>query len=218
MPRTPEETRALFDRWAGTYDIDLVDSIGEKGGPLAGYHESLLEAASLVTVSSSTRVLDVGQGTGAFSLLLSARGAEIYGIDPSENMLTLCRQRHPTFTVRAGTFTEIPFDGAAFDGVVSSFAFHEVLPTYRERACKEIVRVTKPGGFVCLLDIMFASTLSREAAKTAIGAYWDAEEDYPLIGELDQVLREAGFVNTFWRQTAPCHWALLARRNRSTIE
>lgn len=35
MPRAPEESRALFDRWSASYDRTVDD------GPLAGYHESL---------------------------------------------------------------------------------------------------------------------------------------------------------------------------------
>ena len=65
---------------------------------------------------------------------------------------------------------------------------------------------------ICILDIMFASLASREAARHALGPLWDDAEDYPLVGELDMTLRTIGFTNTFWRQTAPCHWLVLARR------
>ncbi len=212
MPRTPEDTRALFDRWAKTYDIGLASSKGDALGPLAGYAESLREAASLVTVTDGLRVLDVGVGTGAFAALLAERGARIIGVDPSEAMLGAGRQRHPEFVYMNGTFIDIPLDDASVDVAVSSFAFHEVPTDERVMACREIARVVKAGGSICLLDIMFASRESRDAARAAIGSRWDDDEDYPLVGELDAVLRTAGFTNTFWRQTAPCHWVAVARR------
>jgi putative AdoMet-dependent methyltransferase len=213
VPRTPEEIRALFDRWASTYDIDLVNSTADGMGPLSGYHESLHEAASLVPVAEGQSVLDVGIGTGAFAALLAERGVKIYGIDPSGNMLASCQERHPEFTVRAGTFTHIPFEESSFDAAISSFAFHEVLPEHRKGACAELARVVKHGGWICLLDIMFVSQGSRDAARRAIGSYWDDEEDYPFVAELDQVLRDAGFAHTCWRQTAHCHWVVIARRS-----
>lgn len=49
MPRTPQETRALFDRWAASYDIDLATG---GSGILAGYGESLNEAVSLASVAA----------------------------------------------------------------------------------------------------------------------------------------------------------------------
>lgn len=212
MPRTPEDTRALFDRWAKTYDIGLADSTGNASGPLAGYAESLREAASLVTITDGPLVLDVGIGTGAFAALLAERGARIVGVDPSEAMLDAGRLRHPEFVYGSGTFTDIPLDDASADIAVSSFAFHEVPTSERLVACREVARVVRPGGPICLLDIMFASAESRDAARVAIGPKWDDDEDYPLIGELDSVLRATGFANTFWRQTAPCHWVIVARR------
>lgn len=36
MPRTPQETRALFDRWAASYDIDLATG-GRCPLPLGGH-------------------------------------------------------------------------------------------------------------------------------------------------------------------------------------
>lgn len=212
MPRTPEKTRALFDRWAETYDEAATGAARDSTDPLAGYLESLDEAASLVPLSEGMQVLDIGIGTGAFASLLAQRGGRVSGVDPSPKMLALCRASHPEFVLAEGSFLEIPFANCHFDTVISSFAFHEVAPGEREAACREAARVVKPGGYLCLLDIMFVSIASREAARLAIGARWDGDEDYPLVGDLDIALRSVGFTNAFWRQTAPCHWLVLARR------
>lgn len=215
MPRTPDQSRSLFDGWAASYDADLSRSAD---GPLTGYQESLRQAARLATALDGEErrpalhhILDIGVGTGAFAALLEGPGVQITGIDPSLPMLARCREKHPGFELRQGSFLEIPFGSGSFDLVISSFALHEVEPHLRAEACAGMARVLRPGGWLCLLDIIFASTAARAEAAEALGRLWDPDEDYPLVGDLDSHLRTAGFTGTRWRQTAACHWVVVAR-------
>lgn len=207
MPREPDATRALFDRWAATYDVDTSDP----AGPLMGYGESLQSLDEMVVVDAGTKLLDIGIGTGSLAARFVNHGAQITGIDVSEQMLARCHAAHSDFELKEGSFTEIPFPDAAFDMAVSSFAFHEVEVDRRMAACTEVARVLRPGGQLALLDIVFASESAIADARAAIGAVWDPDEDYPLIGQLDAQLRTAGFVNLRWHQSAPYHWVVLAR-------
>lgn len=209
MPRSAAATRSLFGDWAATYDDDLQ----EAGGPLTGYATSLGEAASVMPLVPEAEVLDVGIGTGAFAALLAARGARITGLDVSEEMLARCRASHPEFALRVGSFAPIPLPDARFDAAVASFAFHEVPVPSRPQAIAELARVLKPGAHVCLLGIIFASASAAAAARRAIGPAWDEDENYPLVADLDAMLRKAGFGELRWRQTATCHWAVVARRD-----
>lgn len=59
---------------------------------------------------------------------------------------------------------------------------------------------------------VFASSASREESRKTLGPYWDEEEDYPLVGDLDAMLHDAALGATFWRHTAPCHWMVLAEK------
>lgn len=208
MPRTPEESRKLFEKWAETYDRGVLIS----GGPLEGYESSLDEAADLLPVRAGDRVLDIGIGTGAFAARLARRGARITGVDPSPAMLRKCAEAHPEFALSEGSFLPLPFADGQFDAVVASFAFHEVAPADRPAACREMARVLRPGGHLCLLDIIFASPEATESAAKASGEFWDPEEEYPLVSDLDRHLRAAGFGAILWRQTGPMHWAVLARK------
>lgn len=215
MPRTPDESRSLFDGWAASYDTDLIRS---PDGPLTGYQESLRQAAGLATALNGGerrpafhQILDIGVGTGAFAALLEGPDVQITGIDPSLRMIDRCREKHPGFALRQGSFLEIPFGPSSFDLAISSFAFHEVEPHLRAQACASLARVLRPGGWLCLLDIIFASAAARAEAAEALGRLWDPEEDYPLVGDLDSHLRTAGFTGTRWRQTAPCHWMVVVR-------
>lgn len=208
MPRSSKEIRSLFDKWALTYD----DSVRQPCGPLEGYEHSLEEAAAMVPVEAGALLLDIGIGTGTFGALFADRGARVWGIDVSRQMLAECRLKHPGFSLAEGSFESIPYPDEQFDVVVSSFSFHEVPPAARGAAWAEAMRVLKPEGYVCLLDIMFASQEAVADARQALGCYWDDDEDYPLVGDLDALLRLSGLCDVRWRQTAPWHWAVVGRR------
>lgn len=208
VPRKQDATRALFDRWAETYDADTADP----SGPLIGYGESLLMVKEMVSTSVGATLLDIGIGTGSLAALFEKRVAEITGIDVSKQMLVRCRAAHPDFRLEEGSFTEIPFPDARFDIIVSSFTFHEINPEERSAACLEVARVLRPGGQVVILDIMFPSGVAVNEARQAIGSSWDPDEEYPLVGELDTHLRGAGVRNLRWRQSAAYHWVVVGRQ------
>lgn len=208
MPRTPAETRRLFDQWAAAD----MHSLEKTSSPMDGYDDSLTVAVAMMALCPGATLLDFGIGTGAFAALFAAEGARIWGVDISEQMLDQCRELHPDFCVTIGSFTPIPHDDEAFDAVVSSFAIHEIMPVSRKHAYAELARVLNPGGYICLLDIMFASEHARAEAKHLLGRSWDKRQAYALVGDLDAHLREVGFGRLQWRQTAPCHWVVVGRR------
>jgi ubiquinone/menaquinone biosynthesis C-methylase UbiE len=207
--RTSEETRALFNQWAASYDRDLAKPFGI----LEGYESSLRAAAESLALPPSAKVLDIGIGTGAFAALVAqSNGAQVFGLDVSERMLDQCRALHPEYQLQVGSFCPIPHDDGRFDAVISSFAFHETPVGERRQSCVEITRVLKPGGLLCLLDIMFASHAAVEDARNALGRFWDDEEVYARVSELDEDLRAADFRAPYWQQTAPYHWFVFARK------
>lgn len=204
MARTDEQTRKLFDEWAKSYDTDLL----EAGGPLLGYTQSIGAVDTALPIERGAQMLDIGIGTGALARRFADRGAQITGIDISAKMLEVCREQNPGFELLIGTFNNIPLPDETFDCVASSFAFHETLLAERSAACAEMVRVLKPGRYLCLLDIMFASELAIQAARHLL----DEDEDYAMVGELDTLLRQNSFTAVTWCQTAPLHWMVMARK------
>ncbi|GEL77590.1 class I SAM-dependent methyltransferase [Tenuibacillus multivorans] len=208
MLRSTKETKELFNQWAQSYDQDLENA----SGPLLGYEQSLAISKELLSIKKNAKLLDIGIGTGAFSSLLSETDTEVWGIDISEDMVIQCEKKHPEYYLKVGTFSEPNVD-QTFDYIVSSFCFHEVLPDQRKQALQNGSDLLKSGGKLLLLDIMFASKQAVQDGKEAIGEYWDSTGDYPIIGELDAMLRETGFINAHWIQTGPYHWAVLADKN-----
>lgn len=113
-----------------------------------------LEPAAIVAIDAakvgpSSRVLDLGCGTGNAALAAARLGADVVAIDPSSRLVDVTRARaelEGLVRVRAaiGEAGAIPVDDASFDAVVSIFAV--IFAPDAERAADEMLRVTKPGG------------------------------------------------------------------------
>jgi SAM-dependent methyltransferase len=99
------------------------------------------------SAAPSGSLLDVGCGSGWSSYLLSKIGYQVVGIDlnaksfecPAVSNLTLVE----------GSAMELPFDDASFD-VVASHQAIEHMPD-PEKAIREMIRVLKPGGIICIV-------------------------------------------------------------------
>lgn len=104
--------------------------------------------AILARVSDGDRVLEVGCGKGRFlKALSSARRIHCYGVDPSPELL---RSVPDSVSVREGTLERIPHDSDAFDVTFAVEAIeHSVSPAC---AVDELVRVTRPGGWIVIVD------------------------------------------------------------------
>jgi SAM-dependent methyltransferase len=108
-------------------------------------------------ISSHSRVLDVGCGSGSMSRLIarSFPQAEVVGVDVREQYLDFARARALeegilNLTFQSGDVFALPFPDACFDLVWSKY----LLQWLREprSALAEMKRVTKPGGFVVSCD------------------------------------------------------------------
>lgn len=118
--------------WAATQERDTV--------PL---WSAALDAAQ---VGPGTRILDAGCGTGGASQLAAERGATVYAIDPSVNMITIARERMPRADFRIAELENLPFPNAEFDAAVSVNSLQFAANT--RLAVHELSRVCKPGGRV----------------------------------------------------------------------
>jgi len=143
LPET--QVRAMFDRIARVYD--LMNSV-----MTAGMHQRWRErAADLAGVGPGKRALDVATGTGDLAIALRGRGAEVVGLDFSEAMLELAREKAPEIRFEAGNALDLPYADAEFDAVTVGFGARNLADL--DRGLAEMARVTAPGGRVVVLEI-----------------------------------------------------------------
>ncbi|WKX71928.1 demethylmenaquinone methyltransferase [Streptomyces sp. XD-27] len=144
LDKQPHEVAAMFDDVAAKYDlVNDVLSLGQARLWRKAVARSL-------AVRAGERVLDLAAGTGTSSLPFTAAGAEVVPCDFSFGMLREGKRRHPSLPLTAGDATRLPFADGVFDAVTISFGLRNVQDT--DRALREMLRVTKPGGRLLICE------------------------------------------------------------------
>ena len=93
------------------------------------------------------QILDLGAGTGKLTGVAASLGHDVVAVDPSEEMLAVCR-RVPGVDTMVGAAESIPLAHASVDAVIVGQAFHWF---DHSRALPEIARVLRPHGVLGLL-------------------------------------------------------------------
>jgi ubiquinone/menaquinone biosynthesis C-methylase UbiE len=124
-----------------------------------------------------SRVLEIGFGSGRLHLELAGRYM-MAGTDLAPGMARLTHRRLAArgldSNLAVGSVDALPWAGGYFDAALSTFAF-SAFPD-AGRALDEMVRVTRPGGKVVIVDAGEAADRNRMAHLLA--SVWTALGDY----------------------------------------
>lgn len=206
LPTTAEKAavvRAMFDRIAPRYDIlnRLISlSLDQR------WRRTALE---VVGVRSEDRVIDLACGTGDFSQLAVAVGAQVIGIDFSAAMLNGARRRQIKAAWVQADANRLPLANGWATVVVSGFALRNFVSI--PVALAEAARVLEPGGRLALLEVdtpsnpvmAFGNQIYFQRIVPLIGALLSDASAYaylprsvsylPDSQELQQMVETAGF-------------------------
>lgn len=140
-------------------------------------------------------ILEAGVGTGK-NLPYYRRGTMVTAIDLSEGMLARAghraRRARCSVDLKLLDVTDLPFPDGTFDASVATYLFC-VLPDERIRlALKELLRVTKPGGQVRILEHQYSRRPWRRAIMKGyaplVKSIWRSRYDHPV----SDVIRSCG--------------------------
>jgi tRNA (uracil-5-)-methyltransferase TRM9 len=97
------------------------------------------------------KVLDLGCGNGRHFPLFKEKEANYFGLDFSEKLIEIAKNKYPGATFQAGDALNLTFPENFFDKVYSIATLHHI-PSEELRAhfLKETKRVLKPGGILVL--------------------------------------------------------------------
>ncbi len=136
-----QDLDAGYEEWAPTYDGP---------NPMIQTEERVAHPILRDLVAPGMRVLDAACGTGRQSGFLHDLGCSVVGVDQSEAMLDVARQKLPGARFEVGDLEHLPFNDAAFDLAVVSLALcHLADPG---EAVSELARVLRPGGVLVVTD------------------------------------------------------------------
>lgn len=132
----------LFNKVASEYDDWLENPLGKYM-----FEEEVELMKSLLTIKPGMKVLDVGCGTGNFTIELGEENCQVIGVDTSDGMLNVAREKMKDMTnvdFKEMDVSALDFEDETFDVVVAltSFEFMED----KQSAFNEMWRVLKSGG------------------------------------------------------------------------
>jgi ubiquinone/menaquinone biosynthesis C-methylase UbiE len=170
MALTRSQVRAFYDRF------------GRKQDTQAFYEDAALEQLiAHAAFDQAEKVFEFGCGTGRFAARLLARqlppSASYLGIDLSQTMVELARQRVAPFGARAQVALSdgsmrFPLPDGSTDRVVATYVFDILSESDVAEAIAEARRVLAPGGRLCLMSLTNGVTpASRIVSKLWAALY-----------------------------------------------
>jgi len=154
-------------------------------------------------------ILDVGCGPGWTSLLLARAGYAVTGVDISERMIEIARERSVLENTPAefvvGDMEDLDLGRVGFDGALFFDCLHHC-PGYAD-ALRRVCVHLRHGGYVALFETTWLHRYSRHARETT-RAYGVTELGFTRR-QLRQALTRAGFTGIrFFHDPGPSYRGL----------
>jgi len=175
---------------------------------------------------SDLTILDLGAGTGRFSVLLAdAFASQVVAVEPSAKMRAEAERGSPHARVvyRDGTAGAIPAANGAFDFALLSMVIHHVPDL--DACARELHRVVKPAGLVFIRNTFSGRLASIRHYEFFPSARTIDEARLPTVEQIRDAFEARGFateaLDTLEQEIDPslaAHYDRLKRRALSSFE
>jgi len=159
-------------------------------------YEKAKGLVDLLAPRTGERILDLGCGTGTLTAEITGRGAEVLGVDRSEEMIAQARKKFPTLRFEALDARNLRFN-REFDAVFSNAVLHWIPEA--EQVIAGVAQALKSGGrFVAEFGGKGNIRKLVEGFHNAFSALGMREPDgvspwfYPSIAEYTGLLERYG--------------------------
>jgi len=118
---------------------------------------------------ATSRVLDVGAGTGRDAAWLSSLGHNVVAVEPSGALRSEAQRLHPSASIQwiddgLPGLDKVQRLGLSFDLILMSAVWMHIPPAERDRAFRKLITLLEPGGAIAL-------TLRHGPAESCRGMY-----------------------------------------------
>lgn len=215
------KVRQLFQRIAGRYDlINDIQSLGLH----RLWKRELVRQAALHASAETLRpplALDLCCGTGDIALALARHGFQVHGVDFSEKMLDIARERTPSELAQRIRWScqdvlALSEPNGTYDLITCAYGLRNIADI--PAAVALMYRLLKPGGQLLILEFgkpenpilkalfrlylkmvvpLFGLIFCRDA--DAYSYILDSLDHYPAQRGIDELLRRQGFIQTSWQ-------------------
>ena len=152
-----EKIVSMFDDIAPTYDT--ANRVMSMGVDISWRKKACDLAFNYYGQNRLDRIIDVACGTGDMMGYWQKQAQkanitidELIGVDPSNGMVDVARQKFPDFHYYISKATEIPLEDATADMLSITYGIRNVVE--RQEAFYEFNRVLKQNGLVVILEFM----------------------------------------------------------------
>jgi ubiquinone/menaquinone biosynthesis C-methylase UbiE len=151
-----------FDSSSGDFQNTIIEVLEQLGNlPEIRKVRRIARSAMGVSAGHSLRLLDAGCGLGEEArelARLAGPDGEVTAVDLSANLVAIAQERDKgTVHYATGNVMALDFPDAVFDAVRSERVMQHLADP--DAAVAELVRVTVPGGRVCVIDTDWDSFL-----------------------------------------------------------
>ncbi|MHA2359828.1 MAG: class I SAM-dependent methyltransferase, partial [Candidatus Thorarchaeota archaeon] len=144
----------------------------------------------------SSRVLDVGIGTGNLAKRFVEFDCEVWGIDYSSRMLEEATKKVPNaYLFQVDVESEWPSElKVGFDSIVSTYTLHHLTLERKITAIKRMSNeLLRENGSIIVGDISFPTFSARSKAREQLAGVWDDYEYYWAADEFKTMIGGQGF-------------------------
>ncbi len=170
-----------FDLWADGYDESVCLSEEKNDYPFAGHKDVLGNIYNKIRLRESAKVLDIGFGTAVLISRLYDNGYNIFGIDFSEKMIKIAKEKMPNAKLIKYDFSNgLPDEivNEKIDFIVCTYAMHHLTNNDKVVFINKLLSVLNDEGEIIIGDVMFETRLLHNECKIKEAKNWDDDEIY----------------------------------------
>ena len=153
--KSPQKIQIMFNIIANRYDFlnNLMS--------LSTQRYIKYKSIKNLNIKPHDKIIDLCCGTGDLSIIIKQiePQADVTGIDFSDKMLEVAKQKSQNIQYLQGDVTALPYPDNTFDCTVMGFGLRNIQNA--EKAVEEAYRILKPGGYFMHLDFGKKNLISK---------------------------------------------------------